>query len=38
VLIRELPHLLTDLREEDIALGSLRALPLSPGQVCGFDI
>jgi len=33
VLIRELPSLLTDLREEDIALGSLRSLPLSASQV-----
>jgi transcription antitermination factor NusA-like protein len=33
VIIRELPSLLTDLREEDIALGSLRSLPLSASQV-----
>ena len=33
VLLRELPLLLSELRDEDIALGALRSLPLSPAQV-----
>jgi len=33
VLLRELPNLLSELRDEDIALGALRSLPLSPAQV-----
>ena len=33
ILLRELPLLLSELRDEDIALGSLRSLPLSPAQV-----
>lgn len=33
ILMRELPSLLSELREEDIALGSLRSLPLSAAQV-----
>jgi hypothetical protein len=32
-LLRELPNLLSELRDEDIALGALRSLPLSPAQV-----
>uniref|UniRef100_A0A6U4S2Q5 Calmodulin n=2 Tax=Hemiselmis andersenii TaxID=464988 RepID=A0A6U4S2Q5_HEMAN len=35
ILLQELPPLLSELREEDIALGALRSLPLSPGQVWG---
>ena len=35
VMLTELPLLLSELREEDIALGSLRSLPLSPDQVWG---
>ena len=30
MLLRELPPLLSELREEDVALGALRSLPLSP--------
>ncbi len=33
ILLREMPLLLSELRDEDIALGSLRSLPLSPAQV-----
>lgn len=33
VLLREMPALLSELRDEDIALGALRSLPLSPEQV-----
>jgi hypothetical protein len=38
VLLRELPNLLSELRDEDIALGALRSLPLSPAQVWGAAI
>jgi len=33
VMLREMPVLLSELREEDIALGALRSLPLSPEQM-----
>lgn len=33
ILLREMPLLLSELRDEDIALGALRSLPLSPAQV-----
>ena len=33
VFLREMPLLLSELRDEDIALGALRSLPLSPAQV-----
>merc|ERR1712216_307745 len=33
VMLREMPVLLSELREEDIALGALRSLPLSPEQL-----
>jgi len=33
IFLREMPLLLSELRDEDIALGALRSLPLSPAQV-----
>ncbi len=33
ILVTELPSLLSELREDDVVLGSLRTLPVSPSDV-----